>query len=58
MASSNASAQKKINTSFGTNSPPLEATGSAKPMGMASVDGTYDAGFVSDGEQRKGLSLV
>ncbi|KAF9482330.1 hypothetical protein BDN70DRAFT_875247 [Pholiota conissans] len=38
---------------FGTNSPPLEATGSARPMGMASVEGDIEAGYVPDYEQRK-----
>jgi len=41
-------------TACGTNSPPLEATGEEKPMGRASVDREYDAGFISDLEQRKG----
>ncbi|KIM47044.1 hypothetical protein M413DRAFT_440590 [Hebeloma cylindrosporum] len=40
-------------TISGTNSPPLEATGEEKPMGRASVDREYNAGFVSDWEQRK-----
>jgi hypothetical protein len=42
-----------VDTSFGTNSPPLEATGSEKPMGMSSVSGSHNAGHVSDKEQRK-----
>ncbi|TCD65130.1 hypothetical protein EIP91_003061 [Steccherinum ochraceum] len=37
--------------SFGTNSPPLEATGSEKPMGVGSVGGGEPA-FKSDGNQR------
>ena len=41
-------------TVCGTNSPPLEATGEEKPMGRASVDREYDAGFIYDCEQRKG----
>ncbi|PPQ73919.1 hypothetical protein CVT26_006545 [Gymnopilus dilepis] len=41
-------------TVSGTNSPPLEATGSDKPLGQASVDNTsINAGHVSDGDQRK-----
>ena len=41
-------------TVSGTNSPPLEATGGEKPMGRASVDREYNAGCISDREQRKG----
>ncbi|KJA13734.1 hypothetical protein HYPSUDRAFT_209283 [Hypholoma sublateritium FD-334 SS-4] len=37
----------------GTNSPPLEASCSGRPMGLADIDGTIDAGFVPDREQRK-----
>lgn len=45
-------------TVSGTNSPPLEATGEEKPMGRASVDREYNAGHISDWEQRKGASEV
>ena len=38
----------------GTNSPPLEATGEDKPMGASCIDGTQQAGHVSDTEQRQG----
>lgn len=38
----------------GTNSPPLEATGSDKPMGASCIAGTQQAGHVSDAEQRRG----
>lgn len=41
-------------TVSGTNSPPLDATGEEKPMGRASVDRDYNAGYISDWEQRKG----
>ncbi|KAF8966575.1 hypothetical protein BDZ97DRAFT_1917394 [Flammula alnicola] len=44
---------QKRQTTSGTNSPPLEATGEEKPMGMASVDHTINAGYVPDREQRK-----
>ncbi|KAJ3512746.1 hypothetical protein NLJ89_g3335 [Agrocybe chaxingu] len=40
-------------TLSGTQSPPLEATGSAKPMGVSSIDGTQKGGYVLDAEQRK-----
>ncbi|KAF5311036.1 hypothetical protein D9619_008124 [Psilocybe cf. subviscida] len=52
-ATSASSNTRGVNTSFGTNSPPLEATGSEKPMGMSSVHGSHNAGHVSDKEQRK-----
>ncbi|KAF8903294.1 hypothetical protein CPB84DRAFT_1774445 [Gymnopilus junonius] len=46
--------QSKVCVS-GTNSPPLEATGEDKPMGLASVTNpSINAGHVSDSEQRKG----
>ena len=50
---SSASSQSKVGS--GTNSPPLEATGSDKPMGAASVDGSVNAGHKSDMEQRQGM---
>ena len=42
----------------GTNSPPVEASCSGRPMGLADIDGTIDAGFVPDREQRKGTSSL
>ncbi|PSR81169.1 hypothetical protein PHLCEN_2v6504 [Hermanssonia centrifuga] len=42
----------KAGKSLGTQSPPLEATGEDKPMGISSIDGdTPDA--VPDSEQRE-----
>ncbi|KAH8103008.1 hypothetical protein BXZ70DRAFT_1006181 [Cristinia sonorae] len=38
--------------SFGTSSPPLEATDSAKPMGVSSIDGG-EPKYVSDSKQRE-----
>lgn len=46
-------------SSIGTESPPLEATGQAQPMGASSVGGAQRGEkpeAVSDTEQRKGLS--
>ena len=42
----------------GTNSPPLEATGEDKPMGVSCIAGTQQAGHVSDVEQRRGETLL
>jgi hypothetical protein len=42
-------------TTSGTQSPPLEATGSEKPMGVCSIDGTKPT-YALDREQRKGDS--
>jgi len=50
--SSNTAAQTQIS---GTESPPLEATGSEVPMGVSSIDGTKP-NHVSDREQRKGAT--
>lgn len=44
-------------TTSGTQSPPLEATGSEKPMGVCSIDGTKPT-YALDREQRKGDSSV
>lgn len=40
--------------SFGTNSPPLDATGQDKPMGVSSISGDKPASPVPDVEQRQG----
>jgi len=50
--SSNTAAKTQIS---GTQSPPLEATGSEVPMGVSSIDGTKP-NHVSDREQRKGAT--
>ncbi|CCL99567.1 uncharacterized protein FIBRA_01585 [Fibroporia radiculosa] len=42
----------KSGKSFGTQSPPLEATGEDKPMGVSSVDG-HKPDAVSDMQQRE-----
>ncbi len=42
-------------TTSGTQSPPFEATGSEKPMGVCSIDGTKPT-YALDREQRKGDS--
>ncbi|KAH9940318.1 hypothetical protein B0H21DRAFT_579386 [Amylocystis lapponica] len=43
---------ERVDTSFGTQSPPLEATGQEQPMGVSSIDGGKpDA--VPDAQQRE-----
>jgi hypothetical protein len=47
---------KTQTSTSGTQSPPLEATGSEIPMGVCSIDGTKPT-YVPDMEQRKGEDL-
>jgi len=56
MNNSTMSSQKAGSTS-GTQSPPLEATGSEIPMGVCSIDGTKPT-YVSDRKQREGEGFV
>lgn len=44
----------RAGASFGTNSPPLEATGEEQPMGLSSVEGGQPQKAKLDGEQRGG----
>ncbi|KAF9530312.1 hypothetical protein CPB83DRAFT_851370 [Crepidotus variabilis] len=46
------SSQTKQTSISGTQSPPLEATGSDKPMGVSSIDGAKPE-WVSDKDQRQ-----